>query len=88
MNEMEALKEFHKLMKAKALPKELLQKKSIEQCEIVSVTLSFEEDTGLLQVGFMMPDAYDGYDFAYEYFDDAVKYLNKPNSSDTAPALC
>jgi hypothetical protein len=101
MNELEVLKELERLRKAKSLPKELLKKLDIEREDIESVVLAFDE-CGVLEVGFVFDNSYDGDEIAYKAFDEVVKYLepsifglkevvetvNKINGSSTVPAPC
>lgn len=76
-NEIEVLKELNKLNRTNALPEELLRKKGLNGNDVEEVVLSIDDFSGVLEVGFVCSNGYDGYNINYEAFDNVLKYLDK-----------
>ena len=84
-NELKVLKQLSDLLKSGNLPKDLLRKKDLERDDLHDVVLSFCDDNGILEVGFIYDNGYDASRVSYESFDNVCKYLdtNEPKLSDT-----
>ncbi len=77
MNELEILKKLSQLSDSNSLPKDLLRKHDLRHSEIEDVVLSFCNDCGELEVGFVVDNGYDASNIMYVPFNEVVDFIKK-----------